>query len=71
MTSEGRSARPRRKAIPATCALHRGPMGFANLMVSVIDGKLVFDPHVTGSCLITLDEDVACVLRDVLTEWLG
>jgi hypothetical protein len=25
----------RRKAIPATCRLHRGPVGFANLMVSV------------------------------------
>ncbi len=46
-------------------------MGFANLMVSVIDGKLVLDPHVTGSCLIRLDEAAACALRDVLTEWLG
>lgn len=71
MTSDRRSGRPRRKAIPATCALHPGPMGFANLMVSVIDGKLVLDPHVTGSCLIRLDEATACALRDVLTEWLG
>ncbi|MGB6161941.1 MAG: hypothetical protein WCF33_08370 [Pseudonocardiaceae bacterium] len=71
MTSDRRSGRPRRKAIPATCALHQGPMGFANLMVSVIDGKLVLDPHVTGSCLIRLDEAAACALRDVLTEWLG
>jgi hypothetical protein len=46
-------------------------MGFANLMVSLIDGKLVLDPHVTGSCLITFDEAAACALRDVLTEWLG
>ncbi|MGH3865622.1 MAG: hypothetical protein ACRDQ4_05680 [Pseudonocardiaceae bacterium] len=71
MTSEGWPARPPRKAIPATCELHRGPMGFANLMVSLIDGKLVLDPHVTGSCLITFDEAAACALRDVLTEWLG
>lgn len=71
MTSEGRPARPRRKAIPATCALHRGPIGFANLMVSKSDGTVVFDPHVTGSCLITLDEAGAGVLRDTLTEWLG
>ncbi|HSZ30369.1 MAG TPA: hypothetical protein VK784_11535 [Pseudonocardiaceae bacterium] len=71
MTSEGQPARARRKAIPATCALHRGPIGFANLMVSVSNGKIVFDPHVTGSCVITLDEAEACVLRDLLTEWLG
>jgi hypothetical protein len=71
MTSEGRPARPRRKAIPATCSLHRGPIGFANLMVSKSDGTVVFDPHVTGSCLITLDDAGAGVLRDTLTEWLG
>jgi len=47
----------RRKAIPATCQLHRGPIGFANLMVSRHNGTIVFDPHVTGSCVISLDED--------------
>jgi hypothetical protein len=26
---------PRHKAIPTTCGLHRGPIGFANLMVSI------------------------------------
>jgi hypothetical protein len=71
MTSEGQSARVRRKAIPATCQLHRGPVGFANLMVSVSNGTVELDPHVTGSCVITLDETSACVLRDLLTEWLG
>ncbi|MEO7195476.1 MAG: hypothetical protein ABIZ05_11750 [Pseudonocardiaceae bacterium] len=71
MTSEGQPARVRRKAIPATCSLHRGPVGFANLMVSVDNGTIVFDPHVTGSCVITLDEPGACLLRDLLTEWLG
>jgi hypothetical protein len=38
----------RRKAIPATCGLHRGPIGFANLLVSMQDGTIVLDPHVTG-----------------------
>ena len=60
-----------RKAIPATCGLHRGPIGFANLMVSMQSGSLVFDPHVTGECLITIDEDGAKTLRDLLTHWLG
>jgi hypothetical protein len=34
----------RRKAIPGTCGLHRGPIGFANLMVNERDGTIVFDP---------------------------
>jgi hypothetical protein len=67
----GGSSRGRRKAIPATCGLHRGPIGFANLMVNEQDGTIVFDPHVTGECLITLDERSARTLRDTLTEWLG
>jgi hypothetical protein len=66
-----RGHRQRRKAIPATCGLHRGPIGFANLMVNERDGAIVFDPHVTGECLITLDEQSARMLRDTLTEWLG
>jgi hypothetical protein len=61
-----------RKAIPATCQLHRGPIGFANLMVNKCDnGPIVFDPHVTGSCLISLDEEGAATLRDLPTAWLG
>jgi hypothetical protein len=67
----GGSVRGRRKAIPATCGLHRGPVGFANLMVSERDGTIVFDPHVTGACVISLDEEGARTLRDLLTGWLG
>ena len=66
-----RPNRRHRKAIPATCGLHRGPMGFANLMVSLHGRSVVFDPHVTGECLITIDEESAETLRDLLTEWLG
>lgn len=54
--SGGRWTNYRRKAIPATCQLHRGPIGFANLMVNEYNGTIVFDPHVTGSCLTSLDE---------------
>ena len=60
----------RRKAIPATCQLHRGPVGYTNLMVSKHNGTIVFDPHVTGSCVISLDEGGAATLRDLLTVWL-
>jgi hypothetical protein len=34
----------RRKAIPVTCGLHRGPIDFANLLVSVQDGTIVLAP---------------------------
>jgi hypothetical protein len=61
----------RRKAIPATCGLHRGPAGYANFLVSMQGGTIVLDPHVTGSCVIALDEEGAKTLRNILTEWLG
>jgi hypothetical protein len=61
----------RRKAIPATCGLHRGPIGFANLLVSKQGGSIVLDPHATSACVISLDEDGAKALRNILTEWLG
>ncbi|MGH3867992.1 MAG: hypothetical protein ACRDQ4_18080 [Pseudonocardiaceae bacterium] len=60
-----------RRAIPATCGLHRGPIGFANLMVSLQGRSVALDPHVTGECVITLEEQSAKTLRDILTEWLG
>jgi hypothetical protein len=72
MESHNRADRPsRRRAIPATCALHRGPVGFTNLLVTKRDGTIVLDPHVDGSCVICLDEDGATALRDTLMEWLG
>jgi hypothetical protein len=65
------SNKGRRKAIPVTCGLHRGPVGFANLLVSMQSGWIVFDPHVTGACVIALDEDGAKTLHNILAEWLG
>jgi hypothetical protein len=61
----------RRKTIFATCELHRGPIGFTNLLVSTRNGTIVLDPHVDGSCVISLDQDGATELCDTLTEWLG
>jgi hypothetical protein len=58
----------RRKAIPATCGLHRGAAGFANLLVSMQDGSIVLDPHVTGACVIALDEESARTLLYILRE---
>jgi hypothetical protein len=72
VTGEGKRTSDRhRLVIHATCALHRGPAGFANVVVSKRDGTIELDPHVTGACVLTLAEEEAVVLRDVLTRWLG
>ncbi|MGH3856974.1 MAG: hypothetical protein ACRDR6_26530 [Pseudonocardiaceae bacterium] len=44
---------------------------FANLVLEKQDGEIIFDPHVTGECVLILDEDAARVVRDALIEWLG
>jgi hypothetical protein len=51
--------------------VHQVAIGFTNLVVSKRNGEIELDAHVDGSCLLTLSEDEACTLRDVLTEWLG
>ncbi|MGH3721436.1 MAG: hypothetical protein ACRDRI_21820 [Pseudonocardiaceae bacterium] len=66
-----RASRANRRAIGVTCALHKGPRGFANLVVERQGEEIIFDPHVTGGCVIIFDEDAARVLFEVLGEWLG
>lgn len=61
----------RGRVIPATCELHHGPVGYANLLVSRSGGTIVLDPHAVGCCVIRLDEAGAGALRDLLSEWLG
>jgi len=60
----------RRKEIPATCQLNQGPAHFSNLTVSKYNGTIVFDPHVLGACVMSVDEEEARKLRDLLTAWL-
>jgi hypothetical protein len=59
-----------RCVLPATCTIHGGTPGFTNLVVSHRNGVIMLDPHVTGGCVLTLDEDTATALRDMLTAWL-
>jgi len=40
------ASRENRTAIPVSCALHRGPRGFANLVVEKQGSEIVLDPHV-------------------------
>jgi hypothetical protein len=60
-----------RKVIHASCPVHQGVAGFTNLVVSKRNGEIELDPHLDGSCKLTLSENEACALRDALTEWLG
>jgi hypothetical protein len=64
------ASRDNRKAIPVSCALHRGPRGFANLVAEKQGDEIILDPHVTGECVIILDEDAATALFEVLRTWL-
>jgi hypothetical protein len=47
-----------------------GSRRFTNVLTTR-DGEIEIDPRVTGSCVITLDEDAATAVRDTITEWLG
>jgi hypothetical protein len=60
-----------RKVIHATCTKHGGSRGFTNVVLTKRGGEIELDPHVTGSCVLTFDEDAASAVRDQLTEWLG
>jgi hypothetical protein len=69
---------PRRRAIDrgrvvihASCSVHGSVRGFANLAVRKLNGGIELDPHVTGACVLTLNEGGASVLRDALTWWLA
>lgn len=59
------------RTIGATCQTHHGCKGFCNLRLTKLSGKILFDPHVTGCCVISLDESEAKAVRDTLAEWLG
>jgi hypothetical protein len=65
------ASRDNRKAIPVTCALHQGPRGFANLVMERQGCDIIFDPHVTGACVIIFDDDAANTLFTLLSKWLG
>lgn len=61
----------RQRTIPVTCRVHSGAAGFCNLRVSKVDGDIVLDPHVTGACVIVLNEEAATALTGTIVEWLG
>ncbi len=71
---EGQGVRPssgNRRMIHATCQTHGGARGFCNLLMTKNANTISFDSHVTGACVIELDEGRSTVVRDAITEWLG
>ncbi len=52
----------RRRVIHATCSVHGGARGFTNLVVTKRDGTIELDPHVTGQCVLILDQAAATEL---------
>lgn len=64
------ASRENRTAIPVSCTLHRGPRGFANLVVEKQGDEIIFDPHVTEACVIIFGEDAATSLFEALRRWL-
>jgi hypothetical protein len=41
---------------PVSCALHRGPRGFANLVARKHNSEIVVAPHVTGAFMIIFNQ---------------
>lgn len=70
-TGEVQPGRASGRTIPVTCLTHGGAREFCNLRVTKADGTIVLDPHVSGSCVIVLDEAAATAVFDLLGEWLG
>jgi hypothetical protein len=67
---EAHGHRPHDRTISTTCQIH-GSRGFCNLRVSKVNGEIVLNPHVDGSCVLSLDSTAATQLFDILGEWLG
>ncbi len=61
-----------RRVIHASCSCAGVARGFANLVVRKLpNGHIELDPHVTGTCVLTIDEDSSRALHEALGDWLG
>lgn len=70
-SSEGQPVRARGRTIPVTCLTHGGVRQDCNLRIRREGDDIVLDPHVTGQCVIVLNEAAATAVFDLLGEWLG
>lgn len=63
--------RENRRVIPVRCLAHGGSEGLSVLRMERRGEEIVLAPHVSGACVIVLDEAAAVALFDVLGMWLG
>lgn len=59
-----------RRVLHGTCRRHGGAVGFTNLVVTKERAAVVFDPHLDGSCVVSIDENAARELHQALGQWL-
>jgi len=59
------------KVIHATCTRHGGCRRFTNIVMTKVEGAIVFRHHAVGACEIEFDENAATAVRDTITEWFG
>ncbi|MGH3846877.1 MAG: hypothetical protein ACRDS0_36460 [Pseudonocardiaceae bacterium] len=68
----GEPSNENRRVIPASCTCAGIARGFTNLVIRRLpNGHIELDPHVTGTCVLTLDEDSSRGLHEALGDWLG
>jgi hypothetical protein len=68
----GESSNGNRHVISTSCSCAGVARGFTNLVIRKLpDGRIELDPHVTGTCVLTLDEDAARAMCDAIQDWLG
>jgi hypothetical protein len=61
-----------RRVLHASCTCAGVARGFTNVVLRKLpDGHIEIDPHVTGTCVLTLDESGARDLCATVWEWLG
>ena len=67
----GHPASANQRTISATCKNQAGDVEPCNLGVTKLAGNIVLNPHVTGSCVIILDEAAVTALVDLLGQDIG
>jgi hypothetical protein len=61
-----------RRVIHASCSCSGVTRGFTNLVIRKLpNGHIELDPHVTGTCILTIDENASRLLHKALGDWLG
>ncbi|MGH3888953.1 MAG: hypothetical protein ACRDSZ_20755 [Pseudonocardiaceae bacterium] len=70
MSTPDQRARANDQTINVTCTTCSSGKRWCNLRVTRLDsGDIVLDPHVTGACVIVLDDAAVTALFALLGQW--